>query len=71
MMARAASSRSASAHTIEASLPPNSAWIGFRCSAAMRLSSTPISTLPVTVIMCTPGLAANTGPMRAPAPEII
>ena len=70
-MARAASSTSASAQTMEASLPPSSAWKGFRCSAAMRARAMPVSTLPVRVSICTPGLAASSGPMRAPLPVSI
>ncbi len=64
----AALSRSASSNTIMASLPPSSKVTGVRFAAAERITSLPVSVLPVNTILFTPGDAARA--LLVPGPWI-
>ena len=63
-----ARSRSASSSTMIAFLPPSSRWTCLRLSAAFRITSTPVSREPVSVITGTSGWRTSRSPTAPPPP---
>src|SRR6266511_3836924 len=61
-----ARSRSASSRTMIAFLPPSSRWMCLRHSAALRITCTPVSREPVSVITGTSGWRTSRSPTAAP-----